>query len=283
MSNIPQMLPRELSDRIIAYIAEHAVELNARPEEGRPLGAGIFDVLESRCSVMYYPIEDAQEHNAAFLLSDIPMRDGSMKNVVFINTFQTTEKQVFSAAHELGHLLRIPEVLGVSGDEELEERVVNRFAAELLMPADLVRPYAIERIDKVPGFQETRTIKLGDLLKVIAAVMDYCSVPYNAAVIRMVELEILKEEHGRLLVDGSEQKSLDAIKGTLQNIISETQYQGLQVRSMRRGIAGLAELLNRADETALYSEKIASLRRKFALYDIDNNGGTLSLKEPSKG
>ena len=59
---------------------------------------------------------------------------------MYINTARTVAEQVFAAAHELGHVwgvaAQVWEQAGEQGEVESknEERIINRFAAELLMP-----------------------------------------------------------------------------------------------------------------------------------------------------
>lgn len=76
---------------------------------------------------------------------------------IYVNIYDSEARQRFSCAHELGHYVQ-----RVSGDEhdsfgyidrrgptasqgtEPEEIFANQFAAELLMPADLVRKHAAD-------------------------------------------------------------------------------------------------------------------------------------------
>ena len=57
---------------------------------------------------------------------------------MYINTAKTIAEQVFAAAHELGHVwgvaTQVWELAGEHGvlESKIEERIINRFAAELL-------------------------------------------------------------------------------------------------------------------------------------------------------
>lgn len=62
----------------------------------------------------------------------------SSEVVEIINTNNTIEKQVYIAAHELGHVWKIDEKVLAKCDGNIDsEAIINRFAAELLMPAEL--------------------------------------------------------------------------------------------------------------------------------------------------
>lgn len=283
MSRMPEILPGEFSDRLITYIVDHAAELMLSPDDSEPLGMRIFTILEQNCTVLYYPIDDTKEDNAAFLLADVPMqKDGDVKSVVFINTFQTTEKQVFSAAHELGHLWRLPQYLGVTRDEALEERIVNRFASELLMPGKLFRKDAEARLNAVPGFSEARRIKLSELLEIIVWLMDRFLSPYENVVARMVELNILGKDIGALLIEGDEKTHIEDIRGRVQTIVSASEYTRLQTRSRRREIKGLSEMLDLADSKGIHKPKVAFLRDAFGLHDIDTGEAFALNKMPEE-
>lgn len=96
----------------------------------------IFGILEKHCTVVYYPIENEIScgfHTKRFVKN-------KLEDFVYINTAKTIAEQVFAAAHELGHVwgvaTQVWELSGEHGvlESTIEERIINRFAAELLMP-----------------------------------------------------------------------------------------------------------------------------------------------------
>ena len=133
MSNMPPKISPVAVKLIVDFIKENSEYLyNGHTP---PFGKGIFNIIEKKAIVFYYPIMDVKEKNDAFLLSKVPLKNGEIKDVIFINTYQTFEKQVFAAAHELGHLLNVPGYVNEQVEKkENEELIVNRFAAEYLMP-----------------------------------------------------------------------------------------------------------------------------------------------------
>ena len=98
----------------------------------------VLKILEQYCTVVFYPFEN--EKNNGFHITGIPDRKGTEQHFVFINTAQSEEKQVFTAAHELGHVWevdkKVEEETGAKLSPQMRECVINRFAAELLMPED---------------------------------------------------------------------------------------------------------------------------------------------------
>ncbi len=264
MSNLPVLFPPDIVAQIMSFIDAKSEYLGLNLAADEPLGTKVFDLLAKQCTVVYFPIEDISEENDAFLLTDIPMKSGDLRNIVFINTFQTAEKQVFAAAHELGHLLNIGSVIKAPSDvneEEFNERLVNRFAAEILMPRKQFWKYIC---DMFTSKYDSEEFSFRSLLGLIVDAMNHFSVPYNAVAIRLVELDIINEEQGRFLVDGNKDLPSTVLKSIVKTIISESNYENLQSRNMKKEITGLATLLEEAEKTQAASQiQINRLRKCF--------------------
>ena len=102
-----------------------------------PIKDGIFNILEEKCTVIYYPFPE--EKNRGFHLKKIVGNE--LRDFVYINTGKTIEQQVFTAAHEMGHVWNVSKKvrdLAINKGLEIgdidDEKVTDRFAAELLMP-----------------------------------------------------------------------------------------------------------------------------------------------------
>lgn len=95
----------------------------------------VFAVLKGECVVLYYALDDCSVEGCHV----IKPFNGRMEQFVFINTMKAVQEQTWTAAHELGHVWRgdsyIKEKLGQ--DNMASEDLVNRFAAELLLPQDI--------------------------------------------------------------------------------------------------------------------------------------------------
>ena len=101
----------------------------------------IFGILEDNCTVIYYPLEN--EKNRGFHIKRIVKNE--LEDFVYINTAKPIAEQIFAAAHEFGHIFEVSDkvwkMMEYSGfpTEEDEENITNRFAAELLMPAEVFK------------------------------------------------------------------------------------------------------------------------------------------------
>ena len=128
------------------FLAEHTLRIVELPRLSR---AAVYDYLLSKGSLPGELGDD--EDLAGFLYISGPF------GRIFVNADDPVPRRRFTAGHELGHFVLHREVMGgkVSfGDSpatvmEVEdetaaamERQANRFAAELLMPADVCRARA---------------------------------------------------------------------------------------------------------------------------------------------
>ena len=106
----------------------------------------VFGILERYCTVIYYPL-DNEDINGFHIKRNV---NGRSKHFVYINTANTTERQIFAAAHELGHIWNvyekvkseyenIDEYIASVTDEIPEEYVSNKFATQLLIPLELFK------------------------------------------------------------------------------------------------------------------------------------------------
>lgn len=84
---------------------------------------GIFALLEQYCTVLYYP--QKEEANDGCHVKRLV--NNEIVNFVFI-THKSIEKQVFTATHELGHILELPEYLKkncLDFTPEMDEIAIN--------------------------------------------------------------------------------------------------------------------------------------------------------------
>lgn len=85
---------------------------------------GIFALLEQYCTVLYYP--QKEEANDGCHVKRLV--NNEIVNFVFINTHKSIEKQFFTATHELGHILELPEYLkknSLDFTPEMDEIAMN--------------------------------------------------------------------------------------------------------------------------------------------------------------
>ena len=154
-----------------------------------------------------------------------------MEDFVYINTDKPMAEQIFTAAHELGHIFEVAEkvwkMLGYSGmpTEKEEEDITNRFAAELLMPA--------------VGIKNGK-IKLDDLIRVIVMQMNTFLVPYEAVRRRLMETALIPKR----VADFLESKEEILL---LVNLLTKYQNSYLEKGTEIKTISGIRELIEKAE------------------------------------
>lgn len=190
-------------EKIVEYIPEVVNEIkNDYVIQNTIIKDGIFGILEEHCNVIYYPLEDEKNRgfNVQKFMNDKP------EEFVFINTGKTLPKQIFAAAHELGHVWNVAEKVwkkaGEEGKftEEQEELIVNRFAAELLMPEQEFRVIFLKHFKEI----EKEKLDFIDLVRVITMQMNDFMAPYEAVRRRLIETRLINEAMGEFLKDNTE-------------------------------------------------------------------------------
>lgn len=265
MSDI-QILPMEVERAIVQRIHELFEENHLQESfPNRLIREDALDLLDRFCTVVYYPLEG--EKNNGFHVNDIPFADGQRQNFVFINTAQTMEKQVFTAAHELGHLWGIDDYIiadqNLSDTSEMRELIINRFAAVLLIPEREFRAKILESLKEL--VEDSKAIPLISLLRFILVLMNHFFVPMKAIVLRLVEVDYLSSQVAKQLLDLQNDPNA-GIELYMQRLIVEYGYVKFQKPSMKKWIEGLAENLDRVERLQLLpQQKIDYLRGKFDL------------------
>lgn len=95
----------------------------------------VFAILRSECVVLYYALDDSKVEGCHV----IKPLNGRLEQFVFINTTKAIQEQTWTAAHELGHVWKVDSfVKEKMHQNDLDsEHLVNRFAAELLLPKEI--------------------------------------------------------------------------------------------------------------------------------------------------
>ncbi len=238
-----------------------------------------LELLDRYCTVVYYPLEN--EKNNGFHITNVPDKNGEVRQFVFINTAQTMEKQVFTAAHELGHIWEVDEYVArkcnIHLNNELREHIINRFAAELLIPEEqFVKMFTSEYANLA---KENGKISIVNMLRLIARLMNFFFVPMKSVVLRFSELQIIDDEVKELLLGrGEVQERL--IQDKLNDIIIEDGYTKISNSSNKKWIDGLAEMLDKAEASkALPEMKINRMRAAFNLPSKTNENDLDSTVE----
>ena len=225
----------------------------------------VLDLLDMFCTVVYYPLDN--ETNNGFHVTNIPFANGERKNFVYINTAQTMEKQVFTAAHELGHIWNIDSTvisqLDLDDTPDIREMIINRFAASLLIPKEIFVKSAKKAIDEFR--EEDGRIRIGHFLRSIVTLMNLFFVPMKSIVLRLFELEMIPMSTAELLL-GYTKIPLNDLEQYINSLIAELGYIKFQQASRKKWISGLVELLDAAEKSEMVQQrKIDRIRELFDL------------------
>lgn len=244
-----------LSEEVTEFISNKASEYISKKELNVPIGTEIFSELKRVSILLLYPLFD---ENANGICVTRTVKNKKEK-FIYINTNNNITKQVYTAAHEIGHIIDIDKEL----KKEIEfnddpELIINRFASELLMPKkDFIQMF-IKTRDQLFGLKTT--IKVDDINKLIFELMLHFMVPYRAICYRMGELSILSNDDVNWL-EKYERKNKDDIEKTLRN---NEKYSVLVKTDRNKEFGNIKELINKADDNNLtFKTKINRIRELF--------------------
>lgn len=227
----------------------------------------IFNILGKLCIVLRYPLDDDEDANGLHVKRHI---NGEIRHFVFINTNSTLEKQIYTAAHELGHIWDIDKkVIAETGECDYDsETIINRFAAELLMPerhfVKLVR-LKCEELGLKNGEADIYYI-----LRIIVSMMYSFMVPYKAVIYRLLEVGFI-DEKGKQVLENLEK----GYPGIIEEIIQLENYQKLRQKNKEKSMGHLYEMLKSAKKQDILSDnRFKSICRQFDIsYEAENIEG----------
>ena len=232
----------------------------------------IFGILEKHCVVVYYPLEN--ESNCGFHTKRFVKN--KLEDFVYINTAKPVANQVFAAAHELGHVWRVADKViekmsdKVSFSSEEEELLINRFAAELLMPEKEFRKTFNVRMKEFN--LDGKKIKLEDLIRVVVVIMNDYMVPYESVRKRLVETNIISTEMGFYMDKHRE------IIGVLVDEYSKELNTVVDNFTGKKTIPGLRSLIEKIEENKLLDEyTICKIKKDFDINDIRGTDDVLNI------
>lgn len=234
----------------------------------------VFSILQAcKCTVLYYPLEGENKEGCDGCHVQKPVGD-NLEQFVFINTNNTRERQAFSAAHELGHIWDVDlQIMKEFPNEQLDaEEIINRFAAEILMPESLFLNVMADYLKKIN--HQGPTIKAKDLIELIAYLMNYFFVPFKAVVYRFIELDKLKSEFGERILKYKDSQILD-------EIIVVNQYTRLNIRNQLKSMDNLQEYWEISKQKELLSKRLlAKVQEIFGFDDLEEElSGEYKLEE----
>lgn len=227
----------------------------------------VFAILEKQCVVLYYPLPDDKAEGCHIIK---PLGNG-IEQFVFINTTKEVQEQTWTAAHELGHVWEVDSYVKhmLNRYDLNSEDLVNRFAAELLLPQEIFKEELKKRLDeygyKGPKMQEDMMVRL------VTHLMNYFCTPYKAIIRRFIELDYIEED--------AEEAFLQGFRGQrafYDRLIIENQYTRLGTVNRACSMEAIEQDINLLEQNGIFTDKkIARLREVFHLEKAKANRGGL--------
>ena len=251
-TNLPDEVVEKIKREVKKIVDEYEIV-------NRIVRNDIFEILEKLCVVLRFPLDNDEEANGIHVVRCIKGED---KDFVFINTSNDIEKQVYTAAHELGHVWKIDEkVLSQITKECDSEAIINRFAAELLMPEDIFRKVFALKCSEL-GIKAGQ-VDEKQLIDIIIFLMNTFMVPYKAIIYRMEEVGIIDSDNCIKL-----EKCEEKYEKYLQEVAKANDYQNILKTDKQKSMSNLYNMLAQAEKKELLSNnKIKHVRQLFNYND----------------
>lgn len=226
----------------------------------------VFKILEQQCYVVYFPLKN-EDINGFHIMRTV---NGQKKHFVYINTANTTERQIFTAAHELGHIWNVyakiknkyPDFysyVSEIGESVAEENIVNKFAAQLLMPADIFKKEITKELQVLD--YNGKSISKINFLRLTVSLMNTFFVGYKATTRRFLEIGRIDKKTYNTIKEFENDKDFQDI---FQNILKEGDYKRLDKRSESKNITNLTDLIREAETKSCdLDNTIERLKKEF--------------------
>lgn len=246
------------NDQVVSVIQEFII--SQRKEKGivnEIIREDVFDILSEECTVLYYALED-ESVEGCHVIKPV---NGKMEQFVFINTTKAVQEQTWTAAHELGHVWRVDSYVKdkLNQYDLNSEQLVNRFAAELLLPENI---FIKELVDKL-GEYDYKGPKMSAemMVRLVTYLMNYFCTPYKAIIRRFIELEYIDENAESQFLKGFEEE-----KNLYERLIVENQYTRIGTVNKAYSMGSIEHDINLLEKSGIYSDKkVARLREMFHL------------------
>lgn len=218
----------------------------------------VFSILKrENCVILYYPIEDTCAG------CHVERTINSKKiQCIFINTIDKIERQRFTAAHELGHMWHVDDLVeqNICDLHIAREDIINRFAAELLMPQEKFR----KELKNYINYNDfSSKISHNKLLDLITYLMNVFFTPYKSVLKRLMEFKCISKDTYDCMCEYNNSEKLECI-------LKEKQYVQFTINNKESKMMGdLPALLEKAFQNELINKtKLEAIKLQF---DIPKN------------
>ena len=257
-----------LSEKVSKFIIDKAQEYISNNKLEVPIGTQIFSELKRVSILLLYPLFD-ENANGICVTKTVK---NEKKKFIFINTNNDITKQVYTAAHEIGHIFdidnEVKKEIEFNDDPEL---IINRFASELLMPKDIFIS-TFEKIKEVL-LGKKMNVNFDDINILIFDLMLFFKVPYRAICYRMGELSILSENDVNKL-----EKYEREHKKNIEDVLRQNKkYAELIKIDRKKEFGNIDELIKKAEDGNLtFKTKIERMKELFK--DITQQNSDITLQ-----
>lgn len=224
----------------------------------------VFDILKNECVVLYYALDDSKVEGCHIIK---PLK-GELKQFVFINTTKPVQEQTWTAAHELGHVWKVDSyVKECLNQYDIDsETLVNRFAAELLLPTDIFKKELGNKLREYEYVGPRMSAEM--MVRLVTYLMNYFCTPYKAIIRRFIELDYIEESAEQQFLKGFEEH-----KELYRRLIVENQYTRLETINQAYSMENIEQDINLLEKNGIYSDKkISRLRELFHLKGVQIEG-----------
>lgn len=224
----------------------------------------VFALLESQdCTVLYYPLDDNIE---GFRIRKYVA--GKDEEFIYINTAKPEDIQIFTAAHELGHLINIDSTVCdaialKNAPKKVREDIIDRFAAELLMDErTFITIFDRQAHDYV---DDKGRISGRDMIKTIVFLMDFFMVPYDAVVHRLAEVGRIGENGENYLLNRE-----NISESLIEKMIEEGKFKRLKPTGIKSfgELSGYLKKLDYAGE--INERRMKEIMKIFGIREFED-------------
>ena len=210
----------------------------------------VFEILEKYCFAIYFPLEN-EDINGFHITRTL---NGNIYHFVYINSANTIERQIFTAAHELGHLCgdykkvkdECPEIdnyVQQRSSETPEEYVSNKFAAELLMPEEIFKSELEKELDNLD--YNGSSISRVNLLRLVVSLMNTFFVDFKSTTKRFLEIGRISEETYNIIKSFEDESDFEKI---FKALLKEGDFRRLDNRPNTKNMTNLTEYIREAEQ-----------------------------------
>lgn len=200
-----------------------------------PIAKDIFMLLEKKGVILcQYPFQTEKESHMDANITWFETKYGPI-TFIGLNTSLYFDEQIFALAHELYHFITKTGKAYEADEEEedkLTEKKADRFAAELLLPDDVLRSRVISQFKN----SDLSMVAELRLLRFIARLQDEWWLPYRSLVLRIWEEGYIGEDMFDNLFGMDDRKS-DSKYGRIFSNMAQDCFKILNEKTMRTDIS----------------------------------------------